>query len=124
MLYLNDSIGNGGNRERYAFRGKVFNLKKEEKYVDINLSTSEKTADGEYRNSSWPTRFVGGALAKAKELNEGDNIAIIKAKLENVYIKDKGRSYLNLIVYDFASSSEVQAFDEAKRAVSNTDPNA
>ena len=124
MLFVTDTQE---PRTSYKFRGTVFNVQKEEKYVDANLSTSERVIEKgttTYKNSSWPARFIGDALAKAKELGDGDKIAVTKFKMENIYVKEKGKSYLRMIVFEMTSPSELKAFDEAKKSVQNTDPNA
>lgn len=124
MLFVTDAQD---PRTSYKFRGTVFNVQKEEKYVDANLSTSERVIENgttTYKNSSWPARFIGDALAKAKELGDGDKIAVTKFKMENIYVKEKGKSYLRMIVFEMTSPSELKAFDEAKKSVQNTDPNA
>ena len=124
MLFVNDIQE---NRTSYKYRGSVFQVQKEEKYVDANFSTSERvTENGQvtYKNSCWPTRFVGNALVKAKELSDKDMIAITQFKLENIFVKEKGKSYLRLVVFEMVSSSELKAFDDAKKSVANTDPNA
>ena len=127
MLFVKDEVKNGEERKSYKYRGTVFQVQKEEKYVDANFSTSEKNVENgvtSYKNSSWPARFVGDAFAKAQELSDKDRIAITSFKLENVFVKEKGQSYLRMIVFDFVSDSELKAFDEANAAVKNTNPNA
>jgi single-stranded DNA-binding protein len=58
--------------------------RKEEKYMDVQVTTSEKGQDGEYRNSRWFPRLVGHAFNSLKDsLKEGDKIVITKAKLTN-----------------------------------------
>ena len=104
--------------------GTVFQVQKEEKYVDANLSTSEKIADDKWKNSQWNARFIGNAFAKAQELSDKDRIALTSFKIENIYDKEKKQSYTNVIIFDFASPSEVKAYFDAKDAVRNTDPNA
>lgn len=124
MLFVTDTQE---PRTSYKYRGTVFNVQKEEKYVDANLSTSERVVENgttTYKNSSWPARFIGDALVKAKELGDGDKIAVTKFKMENIYVKEKGKSYLRMIVFEITSPSELKAFDEAKKSVQNTDPNA
>lgn len=120
MLLIKDN----GNLQ---YRGTLFQVQKEEKYVDANFSTAERIEENgttSYRNSSWPVRFVGKAFDKAKELSDKDRIALTSFKMENVYVKEKQQSYLNVIVFDFATPSELKAHEEAKVAVQNTDPNA
>ena len=108
-------------------QGTVFQVQKEDKYVDANLSTYERIEENgevKYKNSSWSTRFVGNAFTKAKELSDKDKIALTSFKMENVFVPEKKQSYLRIIVFDFASPSEVKEYFDAKAAVQNTDPNA
>ncbi len=64
--------------------GKVWKVTKADKYLDLQMSTSEKTQDGEYVNSSWFPRCIGHAFNSLKDtLKEGDRICITKCKLTN-----------------------------------------
>lgn len=118
MFFIKDDTGT------MKHIGTVFQVQKEEKYVDANLSTSERKEDGTWRNSQWNARFVGNAFPKAQELTDKDRIALTSFKLENVYDKEKKQSYTNVIIFDFVPPSEVKAYFEAREAVKNTDPNA
>lgn len=64
---------------------KVWKLQsKNEKYMDIQGTTSEKDKDGNYINSSWYPRLIGAAFQTMKDtLKEGDRIVITKCKLSN-----------------------------------------
>lgn len=64
---------------------KVWKLQsKNEKYMDIQGTTSEKDKDGNYVNSSWYPRLIGAAFQTMKDtLKEGDRIVITKCKLSN-----------------------------------------
>lgn len=118
MFFIKDEDG------KMRYRGTVFQVQKEEKYVDANLSTGERQEDNSWKNSQWNARFVGKAFDKAKELSDKDKISLISFKIENIYVKEKNATYTNVIVYDFATPSELKAFDDARAAVANTDPNA
>lgn len=64
--------------------GKVWKITKAEKYLDLQMTTSEKNADGEYINSGWFPRCIGHAFNSLKDtLKEGDRIVITKSKLTN-----------------------------------------
>ena len=65
--------------------GKVWKITKEEKYLDLQMSTSEKDQQsGEYKNSSWFPRCIGHAFNSLKDtLKEGDRISITKSKFTN-----------------------------------------
>ena len=65
--------------------GKVWKIKKEEKYLELQMTTSEKDQQsGEYRNSSWFPRCIGHAFNSLKDtLKAGDRIVITKSKFTN-----------------------------------------
>lgn len=52
------------------------------KYIDLQISTSEKNA-GEYINSSWFPRAIGKAVNTLKGLKREDRITITKSKFTN-----------------------------------------
>ena len=117
------NIGGNNNFRNY---GTVFQVQKEDKYVQCNLSTSEKVRDAagneSWENSSWSARFVGEkALEKAKELSDKDRIEILSGKITSKYVKAENKTYVNLVIFDFKSPSEIEA---EKAATATTDPNA
>ena len=81
--------------------GTVFQVQKEDKYVDANLSTSKKKQDGSYENSSWKARFVGKALEGAKELTDKDCIRIISGGVEVKKSEKNGQYYTSVIIFEF-----------------------
>lgn len=69
---------------------KVWKITPAEKYLDLQISTSEKDQEGNYINSSWFPRCIGHAFNTLKtKLNEGDRIIITKCKLSNERYTDK-----------------------------------
>lgn len=70
--------------------GKVWKVTPSEsgKYIDLQMSTSEKDATGEYRNSSWYPRVIGHALNSLKGIKDGDRILITKSKFTNERYED------------------------------------
>lgn len=73
MIFCHDKV--------YA---KVWKVTKAEKYLDLQITTSEKNQDGEYINSGWFPRVIGHAFNSLKDtLSEGDRIIITKCKLSN-----------------------------------------
>lgn len=70
--------------------GKVWKVTPAEngKYIDLQMSTSEKDADGNYKNSSWFPRVIGHALNSLKGVKEGDRIIITKSKFTNEGYED------------------------------------
>ena len=66
--------------------GKVWKITKNEKYLDLQMTTSEKTqgTEGEYINSGWFPRVIGHAFNTIKDtIKEGDTIVITKCKFTN-----------------------------------------
>ena len=93
---------------------KVWNVEIKEKYTDLRISTSEKVEkDGNtsYINSNWFARAVGKAHNQAKNLSQGDNVVITKAKLSNEpYEKDgQKKSAFKFVVLEFESKEETKA---------------
>lgn len=73
MIFCNNTV--------YA---KVWKITPAEKYLDLQISTSEKAQDGSYINSSWFARCIGHAFNSLKDkLKEGDRIVINKCKFTN-----------------------------------------
>ena len=68
---------------------KVWKSTVEEKYIDLQISTSEKDGDGNYKNSSWFPRVIGHAYNTLKDVKEGDRITITKSKFTNERYEDK-----------------------------------
>lgn len=91
MIYVKDA-------EVYATVWKVTPAENG-KYIDIQMTTSEKKDDG-YENSGWWARVIGHGLNSLKELKERDRIKISSFKLTNVYNKEKEQSYLRMIIFE------------------------
>lgn len=53
------------------------------KYVDLQISTSEKDNNGNYVNSAWFPRAIGKAVNTLKNLKCEDRIIITKSKFTN-----------------------------------------
>ena len=62
---------------------KVWKVTPAEKYLDLQISTSEKDQNGNYINSNWFPRAIGHAFNALKNIKEGDRITITKCKLSN-----------------------------------------
>lgn len=73
MIFIHDKI--------YA---KVWKVDQKGKYIDLQMSTSEKDANGNYVNSGWFPRAIGKAFTAFKDrLKTGDRIIITKSKMTN-----------------------------------------
>lgn len=53
------------------------------KYIDLQISTSEKMQDGTYEYSTFFPRVIGHAYNSLKDIKEGDKIVITKSKFTN-----------------------------------------
>lgn len=92
----------------------VWNVEDKGNYVVARLSTARKDKqNNSWINSSWFARFVGNAVFKAKYLKDKDRIQLTNAAIENVYDKEKKRSYLNLIVFDFDGFEQKQSVENS-----------
>lgn len=87
---------------------KVWEIKNNEKYDDLKISTSEKDTreEGKYKNSNWFARAIGHAheQIKAGEIKEKDRVKIAKGKVTNEpYTDDEGnkKSWLRVVIMEF-----------------------
>jgi len=84
---------------------KVWKITKSDngKYIDLQITTSEKDDDGNYINSSWFPRCIGHSVNSLKNLKVGDRIIITKCKMTNVRKKlddESYRAYFNLLIFE------------------------
>ena len=73
------------------------------KYIDLQITTGEKDADGNWTKSSWFPRVIGHALNSLKNVKEKDRILIKKAKLTNERREQEDgsyRSYFHFIILE------------------------
>lgn len=65
--------------------GKVWKImRKEEKYMDVRMTTSVQDSNGKWIDSTWFPRFIGHAFNSLKDtLKDGDRVVINKAIIEN-----------------------------------------
>ena len=83
--------------------GKVWSVTKNDEYVDLKITTSEKAQDGTYKNSSWFPRLIGHAFNSLKDtIKAGDKIIITKSKFTNERYKkdDEYRSSFKFLVFE------------------------
>lgn len=112
MIFIHDKI--------YA---KVWKVEKAEKYLDLQVTTSEKDKEGNYVNSGWFPRLIGHAFNALKDtLKEGDTIIITKCKITNERHKDdegNTKSRFKFVVLE-ATLSEPKETDTAPAAATTT----
>ena len=78
MIFIHDKI-----------LAKVWKVEKSEKYIDLQVTTSEKDKEGNYDNSGWFPRLIGHAFNALKDtIKEGDSLIITKCKITNKRYKD------------------------------------
>lgn len=73
------------------------------KYIDLQITTSEKNDDGDYINSSWFPRCIGKAVNALKGLERGDRILIKRLKLTNERKEQEDgsfKSYFRFLILD------------------------
>lgn len=117
MIFCHDKI--------YA---KVWKVTPSEKYLDLQISTSEKDRDGNYINSNWFPRCIGHAFNTLNgKVKEGDRITITLSKLSNEKYTAKdgsAKSAFRFIVLeasiDAPHNAEPAATPAATASVSDT----
>ncbi|MBS6799175.1 MAG: hypothetical protein KH297_04755 [Firmicutes bacterium] len=86
-------------------RVKVIHIKhvpKRKNICEVLISSYEGTdKQGRKKYSKWKCSFVGNAFIQAWRLREGDDIVLIRAKIERIFSKEMKKNYVNIIVYDF-----------------------
>lgn len=81
---------------------KVFPVEKaDQKYTDVQLSTSKKTKEGYQTDFNDVIRLIGDAHKKAAQLEANDRIKILSCGVSNYYSKEKGRKYYTFCIFDF-----------------------
>ena len=87
----------------------VWDVKPQEKYVDLRITTSEKDKNGNYVNSTWFPRVYGKAAEQAKKFNKGDRVRIASGRISNVSKKmedGKYKSVLDFRIFSFGDSGD------------------
>ena len=83
-------------------RARVFSPEMVGKVAKASLSTYEgKDQEGNAKWSSWWARFVGSKAKKASRMEDGTQIVLKKAKIENVYDKKAKKAYYTVTVFDW-----------------------
>ena len=90
--------------------GKIWKIypkeKADQKYTDVQLSTSKKTKKGYETDFNDNVRLIGEAHTKAAELEANDRIKILSCGVSNYYNKEKGKKYYTFCVFDFSFVSD------------------
>ena len=80
--------------------------KAEQRYTDVQLSTSKKTKEGYQTDFNDNVRLIGEAEKKAAELEANDRIKIKSCGVSNFYNKEKGKKFYTFCIFDFSFVSE------------------
>ncbi len=75
------------------YYAKVWKVDKHEKYIDLQMTTSEKDRDGNYINSGWFARVIGHAYNSIQNVQAGDRLIVTKSKVSNEKYVDKDGSH-------------------------------
>lgn len=90
--------------------GKVWKIfpkeKADQRYTDIQLSTSKKTKEGYQTDFNDVVRLIAAANDKAVELEANDRIKILSSGVTNYYNKDKGKKFYTFCIFDFSFVSD------------------
>lgn len=89
------------------------------KYIDLQITTSEKDNDGNYVNSSWFPRVIGKAVNTLKGLKREDRIIILKSKFTNERrdTDDGKKSFFRFLILE----AEIEGSDRASGNTPATD---
>ena len=102
---------------------KVWKVEHFEKFISLQTSTGEKKQDGNYENSQWYVRLVGGAFDAGRHIKKGDTIEIVKGKITNVWNEDKHRSYLNIVAFEINTHTNNQSVNNNRQQQNNQQDN-
>lgn len=83
-------------------KARVYSAEMNGKVAKATLSTYEGTdQDEKAKWSSWFCRFPGKKAKKASKLEDGTQIVLKNAKIENVYDKKAGKAWYTVTVFDW-----------------------
>lgn len=73
------------------------------KFIDLQISTSEKDENDNYINSGWFPRVIGHAVNSLKNVQEGDRIEITSSKFTNERKEQEDgtkKSFFRFIIFE------------------------
>ena len=86
--------------------GKIWKIypkdKVDQKYTDVQLSTSKKTKKGYETDFNDNVRLIGEAHTKAAELEANDRIKMLDVGVTSYYNKEKSRKFYTFCLFDFS----------------------
>lgn len=69
--------------------------------LSVSIKVGEIQGKPVYENDNYKAYFVGGAYEPAKSLESKQRIKINKMTIRNRYVKEKGKNYVSITIYDF-----------------------
>lgn len=107
--------------------GKIWKVTPAEngKYIDLQMTTSEKDADGNYKNSGWFPRAIGHAANSLKNVKEGDRITITKSKFTNERYEDNDgnkKSRFRFLILEASIMSDGQTEETVSTPAKKKEP--
>ena len=90
--------------------GKIWKIypkdKADQKFTDVQMSTSKKTKKGYETDFNDNVRLIGEAHTKAAELEANDRIKILSCGVSNYYNKETRKKYYTFCIFDFSFVSD------------------
>ena len=94
--------------------------KADQKYTDVQLSTSKKGKNGSYETDfNDNVRLIGEAHTKAADLEANDRIKIKSCGVSNFYNREKNKKYYTFCIFDFEFENKTKK--EKQEAEANGD---
>ena len=91
------------SNDKFAKIWKIYPKEKaDQRYTDVQLSTSKKGKNGYETDFNDNVRLIGEANTKAAELEANDRIKILSGGVSNFYSKEKGKKFYTFCVFDFS----------------------
>ena len=88
--------------DKFAKIWKIFPKEKaDQRFTDVQLSTSKKTKEGYQTDFNGVVRLIGDANDKAATLEANDRIKILSCGVTNYYNKEKQKKYDTFCIFDF-----------------------
>lgn len=100
-------------------------LAENKKYIDLQITTSEKNQDDEYVNSTWFPRVIGKAVNALKDVKKEDRIIITKSKFSNERYEDNEgnkRSRFRFLIIE-AKIEKENPKESSKKTPEQKEPN-
>ena len=97
-------------------RAKVWHVGTYNGRLMISITTSERTRNGDYKNSSWFASCLSESKKVLKDVKKGDNIIIKRCALRNTYNKEKNKEYFGFDIYEAEIANKSTEESEPNKA--------